>query len=78
MATQRTLLLVDDHDILYRAGMQRVLQPLTRHGQNPLLGGRAKPWEIAIGWCSVYCNPATGLYQLWYQAFAGHTAHPRL
>ncbi len=77
MATQRTLLLVDDHDILYRAGMQRVLQPLTRHGQNPLLGGRAKPWEIAIGWCSVYCNPATGLYQLWYQAFAGHTAQQR-
>lgn len=77
MKTERTLLFVDDHNILYRAGIKRVLQPLTRHPQNPLIAGRDRPWEIAIGWCSVYHDPATGRYQLWYQAFAGHTAQER-
>lgn len=76
-STPRTLLLVDDHDILYRAGLQRRVQPLTRHAQNPLIVGRDQPWEIAIGWCSVYHDPARGRYQLWYQAFAGHLAQER-
>lgn len=75
--TPRTLLLVDDHDILYRAGLQRRVQPLTRHAQNPVIVGRDKPWEIAIGWCSVYHDRAQGRYQLWYQAFAGHLAQER-
>lgn len=26
---------------------------------------------MAIGWTSIYRNPATGKYQLWYQAYAG-------
>ena len=77
MTTPRTLLLVDDHDILYRAGLQRRLQPLTRHPQNPVIVGREQPWEIAIGWCSVYHDATHGRYQLWYQAFAGHQAQER-
>jgi hypothetical protein len=31
-----------------------------------------QPWEMAIGWTSVYRDPASGKYQLWYQAYAGH------
>ncbi len=73
----RTLLLVDDHDILYRSGTRRVLHPLKRHAANPILPGRDKPWEVAIAWTSVYRNPATGRYQLWYQAFAGDEARDR-
>lgn len=73
----RTLLFVDDHDLLYCAGLQRVLQPLQRHPKNPLILGREKPWEVAIGWCSVYREPTTGRYQLWYQAFAGPMAQER-
>ena len=73
----RTLLFVDDHDILYRAGLQRRLQPAQRHPQSPVILGWDKAWEVAIGWCSVYRDPANGRYQLWYQAFAGHAAHER-
>ncbi|MCC6271381.1 MAG: hypothetical protein IT190_08895, partial [Microbacteriaceae bacterium] len=76
-STPRTLLLVDDHDILYRAGLHRRVQPLTRHAQNPVIVGRDQPWEIAIGWCSVYHDPTRRRYQLWYQAFAGHLAQER-
>ena len=65
----RTILFVDDQDILYRSGTRRVLHPLQRHPANPILPGRDKPWEVAIAWNSVYRDPA-GRYQLWYQAFA--------
>ena len=30
-APSRTILLVDDHDVLYRSGTERVLTPLQRH-----------------------------------------------
>lgn len=72
-AKGRTLLLVDDHDILYRAGTQRVLHQPRRHAKNPLIG-EVKPWELAIGWTSIFRNPRTGTYQLWYQAHAGKAA----
>lgn len=77
MTPSRTLLFVDDHNILYRAGLQRRVQQAQRHPQNPVIVGRDKAWEVAIGWCSVYHNPTDGRYQLWYQAFAGQTAHER-
>ena len=44
----RTILLVDDHDVLYRSGTERVLHPATRHPANPLIL-QDKPWEVAIG-----------------------------
>ena len=72
----RTILFVDDQGILYRSGTRRLLHPLQRHPANPLLPGRDKPWEAAIGWTSVYRNPA-GRYQLWYQAFAGDESRDR-
>lgn len=76
-STGQTLLLVDDHHILYRSGTKRILHPLTRHPGNPLIQGRQQPWETAIAWNSVYRNPVTGLFQLWYQAFAGDAARER-
>ena len=69
-----TLLLVDDHHILYRSGTKRILQPLSRHPNNPLIVGREKPWEMAIAWTSVYRDPANGKYELWYQSYAGPAA----
>jgi hypothetical protein len=73
----RTILLVDDHEVLYRASTRRVLHPLKRHSANPLIRGKDKPWEVAIAWCSVYRNPDTGRYQLWYQSYAGPAARER-
>lgn len=70
---RRTILLVDDHDVLYRSGTQRVLHPAQRHPRNPLVS-QDKPWEVAIGWTSVYRDPPSGRYQLWYQAYAGKRA----
>ena len=66
----RTLLLVDDFHVSYRPKTKRVLHPLKRHPGNPILAGRVKPWEVAIGYTSAYRNPQTGLYQLWYQSAA--------
>ena len=73
LARGRTLLLVDDHHVLYRSGTQRVLQPARRHSREPVVA-QTEPWEMAIGWMSVYRHPQTGVYQLWYQAYAGERA----
>lgn len=70
----RKLLFVDDADVLYRAGTRRILRPLDRHPNNPVIVAREKPWEIEIAWNSVYRNPQSGLYQLWYQAYSGKLA----
>jgi hypothetical protein len=72
-ATERTFLFVDDHDILYRAGTQRVFQTPKRHGDKALLP-MAKPWEVGIGYTSIHRDLKTGTYQLWYQAYAGARA----
>jgi hypothetical protein len=77
MTNTRTILLVDDHDVLYRPGTERRLRPLDRHPGGSVLPGRDKPWEIAIGWVGDYRDPITGRYQLWYQAFAGRQAEKR-
>ena len=72
-AADQTLLMVDDHDILYRSGTRRVLEKPVRHAANPLIT-EDKPWEMAIAWTSVHRDKTTGKYQLWYQAYAGKRA----
>src|SRR5688572_11211000 len=67
-AHARTILLIDDHDVLYRSGTKRVLNPPARHPNNPLIKA-AKPWETQIAWNSVWRDPKSGKYQLWYQAW---------
>ena len=64
-AKDRTLLLVDDHDILYRPATKRVLHQPQRHEGNPLLTGPTLKRQVA--YCSVYRDPATGRWQMWYQ-----------
>lgn len=76
LARKRTLLMVDDHELLYRAGTERVFVPAARHSESPLIG-EERPWEKAIAWNSVYRNPETGRYQLWYQGYAGKGEHPK-
>jgi hypothetical protein len=73
----RTILLVDDHDVLYRAGTRRVLHPLKRHASNPVIRGKEKPWEISIAWSSVHRDAKSGRYQLWYQSYAGAAAREK-
>jgi hypothetical protein len=72
-ARGRTMMFVDDHDILYRSGTLRVMNPARRHSDTALIS-QTRPWEVAIGWVSVYRDPETGRYQLWYQAYAGRRA----
>ena len=69
----RTILLVDDHDVLYSAGLERVLGEAERHDGNPVIRND-KPWEVAIGYCSVLRDPSSGKYRLWYQAYSGSKA----
>ena len=76
-ASARTILFLDDEDVLYRSGTKRVLVSLQKHAANPLLKGHERLWETAIAWTSVYRNPTNGHYQLWYQAFAGDAAHDK-
>ena len=54
------VLLVDDHDVLYRPGTERRLRPLDRHPGGSVLPGRDRPWEIAIGWVSELIGIAGG------------------
>ena len=68
-AANRTLLMADDHHILTRPGAEHVLHSPRRHELNPLIK-TTKPWEQAIGYCSVHRNEQTGKYQLWYQAYS--------
>ena len=68
--TARTLLLVDDQDVLYRSGTKRVFHAAELNQTNPVIR-EDKPWEMAIGWTSVVRNQETGKYQLWYQAYGG-------
>lgn len=64
----RTLLFADDFHILTRPGTERAVHPPARHPQNPVIG-ETKPWEQAIGYCSVHRDKTSGRYQLWYQAY---------
>jgi len=70
----RTILFVDDNAILYRSGTRRVLQQPKRHTANPMIG-ETKPWEVAIGYCTVYRDIRTGLHQCWYQSYSGNRAN---
>jgi hypothetical protein len=67
---EETLLFVDEHEVLYRSGTERVLHPATPHSLNPVVR-EDQAWEMAIGWTSIYRDPETGRYQLWYQAYGG-------
>lgn len=73
---ERTILLVDDHAVLYRSGTRRVMHPAVRQSTQPLIA-EEKPWEVAIAWTSCYRNPRTGKLQLWYQAYAGKAAQQK-
>jgi hypothetical protein len=64
-----TILLVDDHDVAYRSGTKRVLHSPVRHAGNPVLTG-PEP-RNQFGYCSLYRDPDTGRYQLWYQLSGG-------
>lgn len=37
---EKTIIFVDDRDVMYRGGTKRVLHPLQRHPENPLRGIR--------------------------------------
>ena len=70
----QTILFVDDNAILYRSGTRRSLQQPKRHAANPMIG-KTKPWEVAIGYCTVYRDTETGLHQCWYQSYSGNRAN---
>jgi hypothetical protein len=69
----RTVLMVDEHDILYRSGTQRFLQQAKRVFPDTAMIPMDKPWEKGIGWTSCYRDPKSGKYQLWYQSFNGRS-----
>ncbi len=74
MKKHETILLVDNNDILYYAGLERKLRKLTRDNNNPLIRSGDKPWENYLAYNSVYKNPKTGKYQMWYQSYVGSKA----
>lgn len=53
LGAERTVLLLDYHDIHCRAGTRRVLEKPVRHAANPVITEK-KPWEMAIAWTSVH------------------------
>jgi hypothetical protein len=73
VAASQTILMVDDHVIHTRPGIERVLHQPVPSKANPVIA-ETKPWESSIGYCSVHHDSQTGRYQLWYQAYAGSRA----
>ena len=65
----RTILFVDDADVLYRPGTIKRVETFAKDPGNPVLRP-TKPWESTIGWMSVGRSPITGRFQMWYQARA--------
>ncbi len=78
-ARAQTILFVDDHDVMYRSGTKKVVHPLTKYEGNPVVtpDNPELPWEKSIQWVSAYRDPATGKFQLWYQAFSGKGAEDK-
>ena len=67
-----TILLVDDHDVLYRSGTRRVLHQPQRFAGNPVMVGATL--KNQVGYCSVHRDAATGRYRMWYQLGSGTRA----
>lgn len=65
---ERTLLFVDDEDVLYRPGTIKRIVEFQKHAADPVVAPD-KAWEGMIGWTSVHRDARTGKYQLWYQAY---------
>lgn len=77
-ASERTILFVDDHDVLYRSGTRKEIVPLRKYEGNPVIAPD-RPWEGMIGWVSTYRDAVTGRWQMWYQAYnATRTEDKRL
>ena len=76
-AADRTILFVDDEDILYRPGTIRRVVEFKRHSADPVIAPD-KPWEAMLGWTSVYRDPRTGKHQLWYQAYQERRVEDKL
>jgi hypothetical protein len=64
----KTILFVDDEDILYRPGTMKRVVEFKKSSLDPVIVPD-KPWEGMIGWTSCYRDPQSGKYQLWYQAY---------
>ena len=55
-SNSRTLLFVDNQHVQYYAGVERKVEPLIRHQQNPVIAGGDKPWERLVAYCSVHLS----------------------
>ena len=67
----RTLLMVDDHELLYRAGVKRELQPLTRPRPGVPVLAPTEPWESLLGYVSVH--QVGDRLMMWYQSYAANS-----
>jgi hypothetical protein len=79
LAAAETLLFVDDHEVLYRAGTRKLVHRLEKFRGNPVVtpDNPERPWEKSIQWVSVYRDSQTGRMQMWYQAFSGKGAEDK-
>ena len=71
-STTTTLLMIDEHHVLYRAGATRVLEPLTRVTPGVPAIAPTEPWEELLGYVSPHrVVDEKGLSQLWlfYQCY---------
>jgi hypothetical protein len=70
-----TILFVDDEDVLYRSGTKKRILQFVKHSPDPVIAPEL-PWEGMLGWTSVRRDPASGRYQLWYQAYQPKPPQP--
>jgi len=72
-AGAKTILFIDDEDVLYRSGTKKFVQQMEKSLDNPVItpDNPTLPWEKSIQWVSTYRDPQSGKFQIWYQAYVG-------
>jgi hypothetical protein len=73
-AVNRTLLMVDDHDILYRAGLMRRLEPLRRPTPGVPVLRPTEEWESLLAYTSVQ-RVGDDKLMMFYQSYAAQAGH---
>eukprot|EP00940_MAST-03C_sp_MAST-3C-sp2_P001970 g1970.t1 len=62
----RTMLFLDDHHVLYTAGLKKTLEPLRRTLEDPVLSP-TMPWEGLLAYNAVHF--VNGTFRMWYQSW---------
>ena len=70
------ILFMDDEDIFYMSGLERIIHTAYKHPDNPLIAAD-QPWEdnVIMGGT---VRKEGDLYRMWYQGLKNNSIHSKL